>query len=177
MWRACASNFSFCMPCHPTPGFFPCTLTSLGGDVTTRSLFVTLCLGHVALSDECLFSIPCQVLELDWAWCFLWYCSRVSLSLSLSLSLAHTHTHTNMHRHTHEHACTHTHTHMYTLTLTHPPTLTGRPWPVTLGLGYGLGYSMANCQHDFSRLPSPYLRPSPAQTTPTSGAEVSYPVQ
>ena len=47
------------------------------------------------------------------------------------------------------------------------PLYIGRPWPVTLGLGYGLGYAMANCQHDFTRLPSPYLKPAEATPTPS----------
>ncbi|XP_064383848.1 MICOS complex subunit Mic10-like isoform X2 [Halichondria panicea] len=34
-----------------------------------------------------------------------------------------------------------------------------RPWPVALGSGFGLGYASSNCQHDFRRLPSVYLRP------------------
>ena len=54
--------------------------------------------------------------------------------------------------------------------LSHHPSLSpyssGRPWPVTLGLGYGLGYAMANCQHDLSRLPSPYLQPVKTTSTP-----------
>ena len=47
---------------------------------------------------------------------------------------------------------------------------------MTLGLGYGLGYAMANCQHDFTGLPSPHLRPvltTPpvVQTIPPAGGD------
>ena len=30
---------------------------------------------------------------------------------------------------------------------------------MTLGGGFGLGYAMSNCQHDFRRVESVYLRP------------------
>ena len=43
-----------------------------------------------------------------------------------------------------------------------PPSLpVGRPWPVALGTGFGLGFAMSNCQHDFRRVESVYLRPKP----------------
>lgn len=35
----------------------------------------------------------------------------------------------------------------------------GRPWPVALGTGFGLGYAFSNCQHDFRRVDSVYLKP------------------
>lgn len=34
-----------------------------------------------------------------------------------------------------------------------------RPWPVTLGAGFGMGYALSNCQHDFRRVASVHLAP------------------
>ncbi|XP_064383847.1 MICOS complex subunit Mic10-like isoform X1 [Halichondria panicea] len=52
-----------------------------------------------------------------------------------------------------------------------------RPWPVALGSGFGLGYASSNCQHDFRRLPSVYLRPvkvtSPAEIIATQAPPTS----
>jgi inner membrane organizing system protein 1 len=39
-----------------------------------------------------------------------------------------------------------------------------RPWPVTLGGGFGLGYALSNCQHDFKRMDSLYLKSKGADT-------------
>ena len=35
----------------------------------------------------------------------------------------------------------------------------GRPWPLVLGTGFGLGFAISNCQHDFKRVSSLYLKP------------------
>ncbi len=43
----------------------------------------------------------------------------------------------------------------------------GRPWPVFLGTGIGLGMGYSNCQNDFR---SPYVHPQPLSlTTRTDG--------
>ncbi|XP_065890092.1 MICOS complex subunit Mic10-like [Dysidea avara] len=41
-----------------------------------------------------------------------------------------------------------------------------RPWPVLVGTGFGLGYSSSNCQHDFKRVDSLFLRPVRSPSTP-----------
>ena len=35
----------------------------------------------------------------------------------------------------------------------------GRAWPIFVGSGFGLGYAMSNCQHDFKRVNSLHLQP------------------
>ena len=30
----------------------------------------------------------------------------------------------------------------------------GRPWPISLGSGFGLGFAISNCQHEFKRVDS-----------------------
>ena len=35
----------------------------------------------------------------------------------------------------------------------------GRAWPIFVGSGFGLGFGMSNCQHDFKRLDSLHLTP------------------
>jgi inner membrane organizing system protein 1 len=42
----------------------------------------------------------------------------------------------------------------------------GRPWPVFLGTGIGLGMGYGNCQNDFR---SPYVHPQPLSLTKTDG--------
>ncbi|KAL5492036.1 hypothetical protein EMCRGX_G017425 [Ephydatia muelleri] len=32
-------------------------------------------------------------------------------------------------------------------------------WPAALGTGFGLGFAVSNCRHDFQRTPSVFLRP------------------
>lgn len=35
----------------------------------------------------------------------------------------------------------------------------GRAWPMFVGSGFGFGYAMSNCQHDFKRVDSLHLQP------------------
>jgi hypothetical protein len=42
----------------------------------------------------------------------------------------------------------------------------GRPWPVFLGTGIGLGMGYSNCQNDFR---SPYVHPQSSSLTKTPG--------
>ncbi len=37
--------------------------------------------------------------------------------------------------------------------------IVGKAWPVAMGGGFGIGFAMSNCQHEFKRLESLYLIP------------------
>ncbi|XP_011406742.1 PREDICTED: MICOS complex subunit Mic10-like [Amphimedon queenslandica] len=34
-----------------------------------------------------------------------------------------------------------------------------RTWPIVLGTGFGLGFAISNCQHDFKRVESLHMKP------------------
>ena len=36
---------------------------------------------------------------------------------------------------------------------------TGKAWPVAMGGGFGIGFALSNCQHEFKRVESLYLKP------------------